>query len=42
MQFRAKVPITVAVIGVCPIRRIFVAPKPSREERRRKVPEENQ
>jgi len=35
MRFAAKTPIAVAVIGICPITRICVAPKPSRDVPRR-------
>lgn len=35
MQFRARIPITVAVIGICPRRRNFGASKPNRKARGR-------
>ena len=41
VQFVAKMPITVAVIGICPIRKNFVARQPSREGQRRPASEAN-
>lgn len=33
MQYPAQIPITVALIGSCPIKRNFLAPQPNREAR---------